>query len=238
LWARRIAPDTVRKVVAIAIAWLGLPSVSRAAVRHRTLGALLHRAPLLYDAQLAAVLDDTLRWIREAKPPAGVTGELLHEADVPARRLGRLAELRAFSAEAYAGEPVGVVAPSAASSFKAYRRLAEELTARARNVSAPADPSFVRSVLAAARKQLEKGRVVETTFVLPGLLPLGLRTGDAGLWEEVQALAREVLRDGLPPGSYRGLTSACFRLVDAGSFADKAEGERLLDELGLHRPAK
>jgi hypothetical protein len=112
------------------------------------------------------------------------------------------------------------------------------IEARAKYTSAPPDPAFVRSALTATREQLDRGSAAVTGFALSGLLPLAARSGDPALFLEVRALAAEVLRDGvLLPNQRRGFTEACYRLLDADAWPDRIEGLRILNALGLQRPA-
>jgi len=236
LRSRRASPENAGKAARLAVVWLAQAPPERRSELDRTLSALLHRAAVLDDARLGVVLDETLRWIRETRPPADVIGALLLGLQPAARRLGRLKEIRAFAVEAYVGVPATPVSAAAGTRWQAFRRLCEELTARARDAHSRVDPLFVRSALGAARQQLEQGNPGGATFALPGLIPLSLRAGEPALVDEVRALAEALLRGGaLSPGQRRGIATSCFRLLEAGAFPDQAEGERVLGELGIER---
>jgi hypothetical protein len=236
LRSRRASPQIVKEAAHIALAWFAHAPPERRAELHRTLSALLHRAAVLDDARLSTVLDASFRWIRDARPPAAVISALLLDLQPAARRLNRLQELRAFSTEAFGGRPATPLPATAGTHWKAFRQFCEELTARARDAHSRVDPLFVRSALDATRKQLEQGNPALATFALPGLLPLSIRAGQAMLLDELRALCEELLRgDTLSPGQRRAIATSCFRLLEAGAFPDRAEGERILGELGIRK---
>ncbi len=233
LRSRYLAKDQTSPAARFAIAWLEKTPIERAHVRHHTLMTVLHRAPRLYDDIVEAAVDDACRWIPTAQLAPEVLSTLLFDLNAVARRVNRVAEVRALIRQA----PLTAEIPKLPE--RQFRKLCDDLLAGARDASAPIDMEALRWALAETWRQREHA-IFAALHALPGLLALAARTGSEALFAETAQLVTTILRDRrlheenalrdprAQNQNVRSALHACRELLSA--WPNPAEGERFLAE--------
>lgn len=223
LRSRYLPKDQTSPAARFAIAWLQKTPLERAHVRHHTLMTVLHRAPRLYDDIVKAAVDDACRWIPTAQLAPEVLSTLLFDLNAVARRIDRVAEVRALLRQA----PLTAAIPKLPE--RQFRKLADDLVVTARDASTPVDTEALRWALAETWRQREHA-VFTSLYALPGLLALAARAGSDALFTETTQLATTILRDRrLQDQHVRGALHACRELLSV--WPTPAEGERFLAQL-------
>ncbi len=225
LRSSRVPKDQAHFIGTTALTWFQNPPPGREKERRHTLLTLLRRTPLFDDRVVRASVDEACRWL----PTAGLSPDLmstfLFELHRIARRVDRVAEVRALAQKA----PPGVEIPKVSRSQ--FQRLADDLVARARDGgAAPVDVAALRGALAETQRQCEQGAALVALSALPALLPLAARSGSEAIFADAEKIAAEVLQDdALDSRHIRGTLHACRKLLDA--WPDAEVGERVLERL-------
>jgi hypothetical protein len=224
LRSHHISPDHQHRAGELALAWFRQAPSERQDRRASVVLSLLRNARRFDDSIVGAAVDEILRWLPGAALSPATHTAMLFELRGVARRIERVAQVRALAESA----PVGTVVPKASRSE--FRRLAEELHARAADTAAPVDVAWLRRALAETERQLDQRAAEAAVSALPGLLPLAARTGSEAFLEDAVALATDAMRAArLEPYQVAGTMRACERLL--GAWPDRAEGERILAEI-------
>jgi hypothetical protein len=229
LRSHHISADHQHRAGELALAWFRQAPHTQQDRRAHVLLSLLRHARRFDDSIVRAAVDETLGWLPGAALPPETHSALLFELRGVARRIERVAQVRALAESA----PVGTVVPKASRSE--FRRLADELTARASDPSTPVDVAWLRRALAETERQLDQHAAASAVSALPGLLPLAARTGSEAFLADAVKLAADAMRAArLEPHQVAGTLRACERLL--GAWPDRAEGARILAQMDP-RPA-
>ncbi|MDP1859318.1 MAG: hypothetical protein Q8K82_11630 [Gemmatimonadaceae bacterium] len=99
-------------------------------------------------------------------------------------------------------------------------------------------PGWLDLVLVETAKPIERGFPKASGFLFPPLLALAARFGSATTWEVLARQVRALLADpSFGPNGRTKFAQAAYRFIDAGSWPNLEEGERVLLSLGIERPA-
>ncbi len=223
--SRHVTMEHQHRAGELSLAWFRQAPPGRDGRRYQVLLGLLRHAPRFDDSIVRAAVDEAVRGLPTAAVPRELYTSLLFDLSHVARRVERVAEVRALAESA----PPGMEVPRASRSE--FRRLCDELVVRARDRSAPVDVAWLSRALAETARQVDQHAASTAVFALPGLLPLAARSGSEALLAGAVKVAADAVRTAMVeehelrrelPATLR----ACHELLDV--WPDRAVGERLL----------